>query len=308
MAMEFPVEHKACFKIGICFVMSQKTFFTIITVTYNAGSKVSKTIDSVYKQSCTDYEYILVDGASEDDTVQRIEKHQNQFSEKNISYRYLSERDSGVYDAMNKSISLANGEWVCFLNAGDLFYDSETLRKLKDTTQKNSSADIVYGDTIEFKANGLSIYRKALPIEQITQAIPFFHQSCITKLDLLKKNLFDIRYRICADYDFFLGCYQDNARFVYIELPVSRYEYGGLSSCDDNVALLLRDQLEIRKNREVFDDKEYQRKLAEFNKTIEYIAIKYRIKRLIPNKLLLKILFERDIRRGWHKEERYEQQ
>ncbi len=296
MAMEFPVEHKACFKIGICFVMSQKTFFTIITVTYNAGSKVSKTIDSVYKQSCTDYEYILVDGASEDDTVQRIEKQQNQFSEKNISYRYLSERDSGVYDAMNKSISLANGEWVCFLNAGDLFYDSETLRKLKDTTQKNSSADIVYGDTIEFKANGLSIYRKALPIEQITQAIPFFHQSCITKLDLIKKNLFDIRYRICADYDFFLGCYQDNARFVYIELPVSRYEYGGISSCDDNAVLLLREQLEIRKNRVVFTKEDYNRELIQLERKSKIIGIKSMVKRVI---LLKGLLYVRDLKNGW---------
>ncbi len=296
MAMEFPVEHKACFKIGICFVMSQKTFFTIITVTYNAGSKVSKTIDSVYKQSCTDYEYILVDGASEDDTVQRIEKQQNQFSEKNISYRYLSERDSGVYDAMNKSISLANGEWVCFLNAGDLFFDSETLRKLKDTTQKNSSADIVYGDTIEFKANGLSIYRKALPIEQITQAIPFFHQSCITKLDLLKKNLFDIRYRICADYDFFLGCYQDNARFVYIELPVSRYEYGGISSCDDNAVLLLREQLEIRKNRVVFTKEDYNRELIQLERKSKIIGIKSMVKRVI---LLKGLLYVRDLKNGW---------
>ncbi len=296
MAMEFPVEHKACFKIGICFDMSYKPFFTIITVTYNAGSKVSKTIDSVYKQSCTDYEYILVDGASEDDTVQRIEKHQNQFSEKNISYRYLSERDSGVYDAMNKSISLANGEWVCFLNAGDLFYDSETLRKLKDTTQKNSSADIVYGDTIEFKANGLSIYRKALPIEQITQAIPFFHQSCITKLDLIKKNLFDIRYRICADYDFFLGCYQDNARFVYIELPVSRYEYGGISSCDDNAVLLLREQLEIRKNRVVFTKEDYNRELIQLERKSKIIGIKSMVKRVI---LLKGLLYVRDLKNGW---------
>jgi glycosyltransferase involved in cell wall biosynthesis len=276
--------------------MSQKTFFTIITVTYNAGSKVSKTIDSVYKQSCTDYEYILVDGASEDDTVQRIEKQQNQFSEKNISYRYLSERDSGVYDAMNKSISLANGEWVCFLNAGDLFYDSETLRKLKDTTQKNSSADIVYGDTIEFKANGLSIYRKALPIEQITQAIPFFHQSCITKLDLIKKNLFDIRYRICADYDFFLGCYQDNARFVYIELPVSRYEYGGISSCDDNAVLLLREQLEIRKNRVVFTKEDYNRELIQLERKSKIIGIKSMVKRVI---LLKGLLYVRDLKNGW---------
>ncbi len=276
--------------------MNKEPFFTIITVTYNAGSKVSKTIESVYEQSCTDYEYILVDGVSEDDTVLRIVECQNKFNEKNISYRYITEKDNGVYDAMNKSISFANGEWVCFLNAGDLFYDSETLRKLKDTAQKNSSADIVYGDTIEFKSNGLSIYRKALPIDQITQAIPFFHQSCITKTNLLKKNSFDIRYRICADYDFFLGRYKDNSRFAYIDSPIARYEYGGISSCDNNAVLLLREQLEIRKNRAIFTIEDYKRKLTQLERKIKLIGVKSIVKRVIPLKGLL---YVRDLKNGW---------
>ena len=278
--------------------MNTAPFFTIVTVTYNAGEKVSKTIESVYEQSCTDYEYILVDGASEDDTVQRISENKNRFDEKCISYKYISENDDGIYDAMNKSISMAGGRWVCFLNAGDMFYDTESLDIIKKSAEKGT-AEIVYGDTIEFKANGLYIYRKAFPLDQISQVIPFFHQSSATKLEVLRKYLYDTQYTICADYDFFLRCYQNKINFEYIETPLSRYEFGGLSSREESAIQLLKEQLEIRKNRGVFSDDEYHDKSNEYEKRYNHITFKFKIKRLIPNVLLNKVMYIHDIRKGW---------
>ena len=279
--------------------MDATPLFSIITVTYNAGEKVLKTIESVYEQSFTNYEYILVDGASEDDTVHIIDENQEKFDNKCISYNYISEKDNGIYEAMNKSISMAKGKWVCFLNAGDLFYDSETLQTISKAIEAKNGIDIVYGDTIEFKANGLSIYRKALPIDQIVQAIPFFHQSCVTQLNLLKQYKFDLRYRICADYDFFLKCYLNKAYFEYIENPLSRYEYGGLSSCEENEMLLLREQLEIRTNQKIFDEMEYEYRLSELNKYMRYRLLTARIKRYIPNFLIEKRIYRKNKQNGW---------
>lgn len=278
--------------------MSQKPFFTIITVTYNAGSKVSKTIESVYKQSCTDYEYILVDGASKDDTVQIISEYKNRFDEKCISYKYVSEKDDGIYDAMNKSISMACGRWVCFLNAGDMFYDTESLEIIKKTAEKDT-AEIVYGDTIEFKENGLYIYRKAFPLDQISQVIPFFHQSSVTKLEVLKKYLYDTKYTICADYDFFLRCYLGKAKFEHIDATLSRYEYGGISSCEKNAVRLLKEQLDIRIDHGIYSEEEICKKKIEFERKRKYITIKAKIERCLPQRVWDKLMYNHDIKRGW---------
>ena len=128
--------------------MALKPKFSIITVTYNAAPVIRPTLDSVQAQTYTNYEYILVDGGSKDDTV-AIAK------ESGIDFAHIiSERDKGIYDAMNKGIALATGDYLCFLNAGDALYTPDTLQTVVNAiANEKELPDVVYGETAEVDDN-----------------------------------------------------------------------------------------------------------------------------------------------------------
>ena len=119
--------------------------FSIITICYNSEKTIKRTLDSVFIQSFTDYEYIIVDGDSKDDTPSIIANNESRFNDKGIEYRYISSKDKGVYDAMNKGVSMAQGLWVCFLNAGDFFYNTDTLNEIKKIVYTKSEVDVIFG-------------------------------------------------------------------------------------------------------------------------------------------------------------------
>ena len=273
--------------------------FSIITVTYNAGGKIVNTIESVYKQECIDYEYILVDGASDDDTIDVIVEHKNMFEAKGIEYRYISQNDKGIYDAMNKGVSLADGRWIIFLNAGDMFYDINTLYTISQFVDKQDDIDVVFGDTIEFKHNGMVRYKMAQPLNNILREMPFCHQSSATKKELLLKWQFDLSYKICSDYDFFLGCYQNGCSFKYLQMPLSRYEFGGLSSNEKFEILFLNERLEIQKKHGFVGEDEYQNRLHEIEKYKKYRIFTANVKRFIPKWIMERRRWKLDCRNGW---------
>ncbi len=273
--------------------------YTIITVTYNAEDKLVKTLESVYKQTCTDYEYILIDGCSNDNTICIISEHQEIFCKKNIEYKYVTETDLGVYDAMNKGIALAKGQWIYFLNAGDVLYSDDTLEVIKRAINENDNADIIYGDTIEFKHNGLCRNKKALALNEIVNDMPFCHQSCVTKKNLLIETPFELEYKICSDYDFFMNCFQNGNCFQYIETPLSRYEFGGLSSCEKHEIQLLRERLEIQKKHKMIAKKDFLRKINEIERYRKRKALISYIRHFIPRTLLERRTYMHDLKNGW---------
>lgn len=116
-----------------------KPFFTIITVCYNNGKTIRQTIESVLNQSFTDFEYRIIDGQSTDESIEIIRSFGNQIS-------WISEADSGIYDAMNKGISLARGEYIAFLNADDFYAGPDVLQAVYETLQQNPHARAAYGD------------------------------------------------------------------------------------------------------------------------------------------------------------------
>lgn len=229
---------------------------SIITVCFNAEKEIENTILSVINQTYINIEYIIIDGGSTDGTVSIIKKY-----EKNISY-WVSETDKGIYDAMNKGIRKANGEWLCFMNAGDIFTNNavitETFKQNFDTNIK-----VLYGDCIS-KDNIKSIIVKAKKLSNFYKQMPFCHQASFLRNEGL---FYDTQYKIAADYKLYREIYQKygSKSFLYLNLIIAVFDSSGISST--NVKLLR---------------KEYNLLFKKFSKTYYYFdSLKLIIKRMI---------------------------
>ncbi len=218
--------------------------FSIVTVCFNAENDITKTIESVLLQSCKDYEYIIIDGASTDSTLDVVKSYAHKFKEKGLSFIINSEPDSGIYDAMNKGIAMATGQWIIFLNAGDVFYNKDVLALV--SKENLDSAGVVYGNTI-FERNGYFRYAVPPQLEHFKIEMPICHQSVFVKTILMKDKPFNLKYKICADYDFLIGAYLNNVPFIYVDIPFSIFSFGGISSSSYKSHLMLRlENMKIR--------------------------------------------------------------
>ncbi len=219
---------------------------SIITVCRNAELYINKTIESVYGQEFADYEYIIIDGASNDKTIKIANSYLDKFEKKHISYTIISEPDTGIYNAMNKGLEHAKGEWVIFINAGDLLYDNNILRTLFETDY--NQYDVVYGDVVVYENNK---YKKAYVgiITEETIHSPLCHQGVMVKTELMKNIRFNEKYRLAADYDSLLRIFTNNGRFLKIDKIISVFLQGGMSSQQD--IQYLKEMIESRKENNV---------------------------------------------------------
>lgn len=197
-----------------------KPLVTIVTVTYNAEEYLERTIQSIITQDYKNIEYILIDANSTDNTLSIINKY-NEY----ISY-WISESDNGIYDAMNKAINKASGEFINFLNAGDTFCHEKIVSQVINSI--DSSVDLVYGD-YNLLENKTVKYVKAKNIGDFFKGIPFCHQSLFSKTLLMKKYKFNLSYSIAADYDFILKSYLNNYNFKYLDFAFSDFLSEGIS-------------------------------------------------------------------------------
>lgn len=175
--------------------------FSIITVTYNAEKVLEDTIQSVIFQTYRNVEYIIVDGASKDHTLEIVNKYHNRIN------KVISEPDKGLYDAMNKGIQLATGDYLCFLNAGDKFHDSETLQKVVHTLKGQELPDVIYGETaiVDEEGHFLHMRRLSAPAhlnwKSFKQGMLVCHQAFFAHRKLAINHLYDLQYRFSADFD-----------------------------------------------------------------------------------------------------------
>ena len=175
--------------------------FSIITVTYNAEKVLEDTIQSVIFQTYRNVEYIIVDGASKDHTLEIVNKYHNRIN------KVISEPDKGLYDAMNKGIQLATGDYLCFLNAGDKFHDSETLQKIVHTLKGQELPDVIYGETaiVDEEGHFLHMRRLSTPAhlnwKSFKQGMLVCHQAFFANRELVINHLYDLQYRFSADFD-----------------------------------------------------------------------------------------------------------
>lgn len=203
--------------------MKKKLKLSIITVTFNAGELLKSTLESILCQEADGIELLIIDGKSTDDTLSIARLFENHFDNLTI----VSEPDNGIYDAMNKGINIAKGEYIFFLNAGDIFFDNSVLRKM--LPQLNGS-DVFYGDSytyndchevIPFRVGEFSKYR--LTISNIC------HQTIFYPTSLLKKNKYECKYKIVADRALNMKLWK-KCHFSYIKIPVVLYLGGGISN------------------------------------------------------------------------------
>lgn len=199
---------------------------TVITVVYNGAKTIEQTIKSVVNQTYQNVEYIIVDGESKDGTLDIVHKY-----EKYISY-CISEPDKGIYDAMNKGIKLAQGDYISLLNSDD-WLDPDAIEIVaKEIIKKRY--DVYHGIS-----RMLTVDDKPLDVYGATINALFktslSHQTCFISKEIYNNYLYDTKYKSAADYDFFCRLVKDNKSFKYIEKVMASYRMGGMS--DSNIGL-----------------------------------------------------------------------
>jgi glycosyltransferase involved in cell wall biosynthesis len=202
-------------------------FFSIVIPTFQSEKSIQETLNSICNQQFTDFEVIIIDGLSTDDTLKLIKE--NYSIDNRISY--ISEKDNGIYDAMNKGVKIANGEWIFFLGSDDFLYDKDVLKNVFHIAQQ-TTCNFLYGNVCITPLN--NIYGDEFSIEKLLvrniphQAI-FYHKTVFSHI-----GMFDIRYKTHADWDFNFKCFNSKGIVIqYISLVISYFRIGGASSWHD---------------------------------------------------------------------------
>jgi len=196
--------------------------FSIITVCFNSGKTIARTIESVLCQEYIDYEYIIIDGGSTDSTLAVIESYEEAFDGR---LRFISEKDSGIYNAMNKGIDMACGEYVALLNSDD-WYETNTLEVVsRHTSHKH---DVIYGLS-KYWNDGIPQMILARYPEIKTLSVPP-HPTSFIRNDVYRTHgHYDESYKSAADLDFFLRLCSRNVSFFLIESTLANFSQGGMS-------------------------------------------------------------------------------
>ncbi|MBO4429985.1 MAG: glycosyltransferase [Bacteroidaceae bacterium] len=215
--------------------MSMK--ISIITVTYNAEATIERTLESVAQQTYPDVEHLIIDGASKDKTLE-------------IAHRYphaivYSEPDKGLYDAMNKGLKRATGDFLCFLNAGDKLHSQETLAHIASSFSDGSPIGVLYGDTHIVDNEGTFIRNRRLtPPEHLTwrsfkQGMLVCHQAFYINRQIALP--YDTTYRFSADFDWCIRCMQEGEKRgmqnFYIHEPLADYLAEGMTTANHKASL-----------------------------------------------------------------------
>lgn len=193
---------------------------TVVTISLNAATDLKFTMDSVLTQTYPSIEYIVIDGGSTDDSLSVIEARR-----KHLAY-WISEPDNGIYDAMNKGIEHATGQWIIFMNAGDGFASSDVVEKAMNNASNN--VDFIYGD-VEYMLHNRRPRIPARPLDLMWQRISFSHQSLFSRTEAMKSNPFECSYRVVADYEFYFKMYNHGAYFKYVPIVISSISPAGFS-------------------------------------------------------------------------------
>ena len=205
---------------------AEAPFFSIITITYNDLNGLCGTYESIRIQRFCNFEWVVVDGGSRDGTVNFLSVLEAPF------LIWASGKDNGIYDAMNYGVSMCSGRYVVFMNAGDMFYDSETLSKVADALSAGGPvADILFsGAMLSFSGSTQMAYRPPRRVEKsLWHGLPANHQATVYRAVLLNQTPYDLQYSLCGDYYIVAKLMSKGARVLYLDEPLTIFGVGGLS-------------------------------------------------------------------------------
>lgn len=214
---------------------------SVITVCWNNHLGLKKTFESIKKQICQDFEWIVIDGDSSDDTVDFLE---------NLNYpvTYLSESDSGIYDAMNKGFKFVSGKYIVYMNSGDTFFNENTLLFAQQSILNNAYAPdiLLFGYKLRLP-NGILVTKTPHDINKyIWHGMPTSHQAIFFSKNIVKNHPYDLAYKICGDYFLLAEVSKNNYRAIYCDKPSAVFEVGGSSFV--NPWLLMKEAYQIKRD------------------------------------------------------------
>ncbi|MFI3236933.1 MAG: glycosyltransferase [Lachnospiraceae bacterium] len=209
---------------------------SIVVACLHAQGKLIETLESVQKQSFSDYEVVIKDGLSKDDTIALfegwIEKQPQDFKEK---VKLFEEADTSIYDGMNQAVAHASGEYVYFLNCGDTFYEPESLAKLMDGIRESNASLLFYGNVYDMIRKSVVQSNPNIDAFACYRHVPC-HQSCVYHRSLFAERGYYPEYRVRADYDHFLySFFTRKAKPTYVDVILASYEGGGFSETAENI-------------------------------------------------------------------------
>lgn len=197
---------------------------SIITIVYNNVRDIERTLQSVLNQTYSNIEYLVIDGASNDGTLEILKKYESRLS------KLITEKDEGIYDAMNKGLAAATGDYVLFMNSGDELYAPDTVQKVFSTAE---DADIYYGETEMYDENWQSLGRRRhqAPAKFNWKSFRFgmsvSHQAIYIRRSLTEA--YDLQYQLSSDIDWVIRAAKKAKKIVRVEAYVAKYLVGGMS-------------------------------------------------------------------------------
>lgn len=254
--------------------MPQK--ISIITINYNNKKGLEKTIKSIISQTQRDYEFIIIDGGSTDGSKELIESYSEE-----LDY-WVSESDAGVYNAMNKGIKVANGDFVIFMNSGDCFFETTILEKVNLLLV--DGCDIYYGDNYKIKPH--SKRKKTYP-EKLS--FSFFYSSCINhQSTFIRRQLFfdyflyNETFKIVSDWEFFIYTIcLENRPYKYLKMTICNYDFTGISSTKEHSSIV-----------------EFEKE-AVFNKYFPLFMEDYKLMSIVKSKRIQQIFYIKKFKIPW---------
>ena len=259
----------------------KKPLFSIITIVWNDEENIERTLSSLKNQTYKNYEHIVVDGRSTDKTLDILKKHESDID------ILISEKDNGVYDAMNKGLVYVNGEYVYFLNSGDTFYKNETLNNVAKKIKQNFE-NLYFGNVIikDEKRGFRKKNQEKISLENLYLE-NFCHQSLFIKKGLFQKfGNFNTKYIIFADYEWNLRVLRNGIKPYYINEIISIFLIGGLSTPDN------------QKKKKIAYQEKFEIEKKYYNKSNEYKKYRWKSKLFSKTPLFIR---NKIIHKGFHK-------
>lgn len=210
--------------------LNDDPFFSIVTITLNDRDGFCHTRESVEAQSIRDFEWIVIDGASVDGTVAQLEACVLPY------FHYVSEKDRGLYNAMNKGLQRSRGQYVIFMNSGDCFASPTVLEIIKrEIIATGQTPGIVYGDALEETVDGKVVLKKARPIKWLNYGMHTHHQAILYSRASLANLRYDESFEVAGDYDLTCRVYRTHCFSLAIDFPICTFSLGGLSEIESGV-------------------------------------------------------------------------